>query len=105
MSLSNGYHAQTTPTFTPMNAKYVYFLVAPAIALVAGAVSYESFTRASNFRDELRFAREIPTVNLPRELREPNWGGGSCVHASTVHLLRWQGHHELAAWWRANYSG
>jgi hypothetical protein len=49
--------------------------------------------------------REIPTVNLPSPLRCPNWGGGSCVHASTVMLLRWQGQHEMADWWRANYQG
>lgn len=48
---------------------------------------------------------ERPCVNLPPALRCPNWGGGSCVHASTVMLLRWQGQHEVADWWRANYSG
>ena len=46
-----------------------------------------------------------PVVDVPAELRTSNWGGGSCVHASTVHLLHWQGQHELAAWWRQTYSG
>ncbi|HTN73746.1 MAG TPA: hypothetical protein VL096_00815 [Pirellulaceae bacterium] len=46
-----------------------------------------------------------PAVDIPPALRTPNWGGGSCVHASTMHLLHWQGHHELAEWWRATYSG
>ena len=46
-----------------------------------------------------------PTVDLPAELREENWSTGSCVHASTVHLLRWQGQFELAAWWRDAYAG
>jgi hypothetical protein len=46
-----------------------------------------------------------PAVDLPPALREANWGGGSCVHASTVHLLHWQGEHDLAAWWRRHYRG
>lgn len=49
--------------------------------------------------------REMPTVNLPPSLRCANWGGGSCVHASTVMLLRWQGQFEMADQWRATYSG
>jgi len=49
--------------------------------------------------------RELPTVNLPRELREWNWGGGSCVHASNVMQLRWANNLELAKWWRQTYSG
>jgi hypothetical protein len=46
-----------------------------------------------------------PVVDLPRALRTSNWGGGSCVHASTVHLLQWQGQHQLAQWWRTTFSG
>lgn len=52
-----------------------------------------------------RATKVAPVVDLPPELRTTNWGGGSCVHASTVHLLQWQGHHELAKWWRETYSG
>lgn len=48
---------------------------------------------------------EMPWMNLPRELREWNWGGGSCVHASMVHNFRWQGRPELATKWRKTYSG
>lgn len=44
-------------------------------------------------------------MDLPLALRQANWGGGSCVHASTVSLLRWQGQHQMADWWRRNYSG
>ena len=44
-------------------------------------------------------------LDLPPELRTENWGGGSCVHASTVNLLIWQGQPELARWWRDQYSG
>jgi hypothetical protein len=50
-------------------------------------------------------AQLTPVVDVPAPLRTPNWGGGSCVHASTVHLLHWQGQHELAEWWRRTYSG
>lgn len=48
---------------------------------------------------------EVPAMNLPRELREWNWGGGSCVHASTVHCFRWQNKIDLAAKWRKTYAG
>lgn len=44
-------------------------------------------------------------MDLPLALRQKNWGGGSCVHASTVNLLRWQGQYEMAEWWRKNYIG
>lgn len=49
--------------------------------------------------------RTGPTMELPRALREQNWGGGSCVHASTVMLLRWQKNFAIADKWRATYSG
>jgi len=44
-------------------------------------------------------------LDLPPEFRQRNWGGGSCVHASTVNLLRWMGLFDLADWWRNQYSG
>jgi hypothetical protein len=44
-------------------------------------------------------------LDLPLKYRTVNWGGGSCVHASTVTLLRWMGLPELADWWRKTYSG
>jgi hypothetical protein len=44
-------------------------------------------------------------LELPPEVRTRNWGGGSCVHASNVNLLKQMGQHELAEWWRRNYSG
>jgi hypothetical protein len=53
-------------------------------------------------------AIEYPTVNLPLALRQHNWRGmrgeGSCVHASMVMLLRWQGRHQTAEWWRKHYG-
>ena len=47
---------------------------------------------------------EYPTVNLPRSLRQSNWlgnlGEGSCVHATLISLLRWQGRYNTADNWR-----
>ena len=48
---------------------------------------------------------ERPVVNIPMCNREANWGGGSCVHASMVALMRWQNRHALAWYWRKTYSG
>jgi hypothetical protein len=51
---------------------------------------------------------EVPIVNLPYGLRQQNWtlnGNGSCVHASLIMLLRWQGHDKLADSWKANNGG
>lgn len=51
---------------------------------------------------------ERPVFNLPYKLRQENWLGpnmsGSCVHASFVMLLRWQGQYELADWWKGRYA-
>lgn len=52
--------------------------------------------------------RERPIVNVPLPLREENWrgatGGGSCVHASWIMLLRWQGQYAWADYWRTHYG-
>ncbi len=45
--------------------------------------------------------------SIPQKLRQSNYspyGEGSCVHASTITLLRWQGLDEWADWWRATYN-
>ena len=51
---------------------------------------------------------EYPTVNLPVSLRQSNWLGnkneGSCVHATMISLLRWQGRPNTADYWRQNYG-
>jgi hypothetical protein len=52
-----------------------------------------------------RAPAEVPAMDLPLAMREHNWGGGSCVHASTVMCLRWQHQEEWAAFWRTHYSG
>jgi len=56
-------------------------------------------------------AAERPVVNLPPAMRHRNWTGpggptdGSCVFASIVYLLDWQGQHRLAEYVRTHYSG
>lgn len=51
---------------------------------------------------------EIPGANLPLSLRQTNWRGklgqGSCVHASSMYVMRWNGQYELADWWRKTYG-
>jgi len=47
----------------------------------------------------------LPPVDLPVDLRQPNYRGGSCNHASMISVLRWQGRHKTADWWRQHYAG
>lgn len=51
---------------------------------------------------------EKPTVNLEAVFREKNWlgpeGEGSCVHATMIMLLRWQGEFEMADYWKATHA-
>jgi hypothetical protein len=52
---------------------------------------------------------EKPVMNLPLALRQANWrgrnGSGSCVHASWISCLRWQGQYAMAEWWASHYDG
>jgi hypothetical protein len=61
------------------------------------------------------FAR-ADLADVPKEVRQENYVKkcpdcgeehdrfpGSCVHASTITMLRWHGMDELADWWRENY--
>jgi len=43
--------------------------------------------------------------DLPPELRERNYAGGSCVHAAFVACLRMQGREEEAERWRRTFAG
>jgi hypothetical protein len=56
----------------------------------------------------LPLVAEVPTVNLPKPLRQANWigveGEGSCVHATITSLFRWQSEEEWAEYWKAAYS-
>lgn len=44
-------------------------------------------------------------ADIPQPWREHNWGGGSCMYASLVPILRWQGRFEDAEKIRRSYSG
>jgi len=52
--------------------------------------------------------KERPIVNPPAKDRQKNWLGnkreGSCVWASTITLLRWQGRHNTAEMIRRKYG-
>lgn len=52
---------------------------------------------------------EVPVVNLPTNLHERNWvdarGSGSCVHASTLFIMKWQGQYKLAEQWKKTHAG
>lgn len=53
------------------------------------------------------WAREIPAMNPPYEMRQKNWvrnGSGSCFHASIISVMRWQSLNELADYWRRTYG-
>lgn len=55
---------------------------------------------------------EVPTVNLPKALRQANWSvwtqgrqEGSCVHAAIVNLFNWQQQYERADKWLHTNGG
>lgn len=52
--------------------------------------------------------KERPLVNIPMALRQANWLGdqreGSCVHATMISLMRWQGRTLLADKWGRTYA-
>ncbi len=49
---------------------------------------------------------ERPTVKIPAVMRESNYySTGSCVHATLVTLLRWQGKEGVAREWRREFYG
>jgi hypothetical protein len=77
-----------------------------AVLLLAGCTTLE-------FDAGTPLPLENPVANIPKEMRIKNWasqrrdklGQGSCVHASTIHVFKWQGEEELAKYWRGKYSG
>lgn len=73
---------------------------APALPIAAAVLKVTPQVR--------RIIRDLRLIDIPREWRGRNWTGrrgqGSCVHASLVHLLHWQGRHELAGWWKARFG-
>lgn len=61
--------------------------------------------RAVSVLEDRYNARAQAMADIPQEWRKSNWGGGSCVHATTISLLRWQGLFEIAAEYNSRYSG
>jgi len=49
--------------------------------------------------------RGVPPVDLPKSLRQANYGGGSCMYAALIPVLRWQGRYQDAEKIRKQYSG
>ena len=49
--------------------------------------------------------KDVPPVDVPKALRQANYAGGSCNHASLITVLRWQGLEDPARKWRQNYAG
>jgi hypothetical protein len=88
---------------------FLLMLAALLLSCCSGCVDVEipdgQPVARSQRRSSIARAVEIPIVNLMRALREWNWGGGSCVHASNVMGLRWSNLLEMADWWRKTYSG
>lgn len=76
-----------------------------ALALLSSVVGCEVAENPGNHAA----TKERPTVNLPLSMRQKNWlgdrGEGSCVWASTISLLRWQGRYRTADWVRSNCGG
>lgn len=61
--------------------------------------------RAVSLLEDRYNSRARSMADIPTEWRKSNWGTGSCVHATTISLLRWQGLFEQAAEWNRRYSG
>jgi hypothetical protein len=49
--------------------------------------------------------RTVAPVDIPQSLRQPNYNGGSCMHASLITVLRSQHQNAIAEYWRRNFSG
>jgi hypothetical protein len=71
------------------------------VALLAGCGRMETLARTMA-------TDERPVVNVPQDMRQSNWlgsrGEGSCVHATMISLLRWQGRLGMADHWRQTYG-
>lgn len=57
-------------------------------------------------RSDTEVVSERPVVNIPQAFRQANYlSSGSCVHASLITLLKWQGQYDDAAKWRRDFGG
>lgn len=95
---------------TPLQRTLLFTFFTTALTAASGSTSVAP--------DETTLLRVPPAVrriismlrqiDIPVERRRKNWigdrGQGSCVHAAMVHLFHWQGRHDLARWWTAQYA-
>ncbi len=100
------------PRVSPSPRLRVTFLLllAPPVAFSSGCVVRGgSEAVAPDVPDDCPYPLhgfdEIPVMNLPLEARCKNYNGGSCVCASTISCLRWQGRDDLAQQVREICSG
>lgn len=70
------------------------------LLLVCFIIMIPLFTILNDPNNQSKF---LADVDLP--LRQNNYSGGSCVHASMVTILRWQNQMSLADRWLNMYSG
>ncbi len=84
------------------------FLAVALLSLVLAGCEVEVRLDESDMGGTPAVKIEYPTVNLPASLRQSNWLGskneGSCVHATMISLLRWQGRPATANYWRRHYG-
>jgi hypothetical protein len=77
-------------------------------ALFASAMLIFCLGCAGQLSATYKANKERPVVNPPAAIRQGNWYGdkdeGSCVHATMVTLLRWQGRYAMADRWRRTYG-
>lgn len=79
--------------------------------LLAAAIGFLAFALASDSKETDCKDGACPVLveslaDIPPQMRQPNYspyGQGSCVHASTITILRYLGHFDIAEWWRNNY--
>jgi hypothetical protein len=69
-----------------------------------GVVQFTSETAMAAPGDACPF-RTVAPVEVPLSLRQQNYGGGSCMYAALITVLRSQRQYETADYVRANYCG
>jgi len=89
--------------------KAVLYLVF-CLLLLALAVSAVRRNPRSTPQKPCPTCRVQTIIEIPPRFRQKNWmaqngTGGSCVHASVITLLQWQGNFQMATWWRSNFEG
>lgn len=90
------------------------FCFAAATVLAAGCTVNEGTHHVAGSECQGQSCRrtDAPTVNPPRSFRERNWKGnhpdqnkrGSCVYATLITLLRWQGRPHTAEYVRTHFA-